>query len=229
METEEPHPDRHDDDDASMGMAEENVNNIHDEQGTTATTTTEASALSAKMQFSSAATTIDPARHKSRILTTVGAAADRNNDDGNDAQQQPHFPVLTAVQAGNGVEYRRVRCPPHRYTPLREHWEQILTPLVEYLKLQVRCLFRLGCRFQKQAAMEIATHSVGDFALLVVFGMHVCIFYSAPNKRNVLLLLLLLFVQRMNTSFCPKTACCSWNFKPSEKPHCFKTTECSSE
>ena len=53
------------------------------------------------------------------------------------SEQQPHFPKLNAVQA-SGVEYRRVRCPPHRYTPLREHWEQILTPLVEYLKLQVR-------------------------------------------------------------------------------------------
>lgn len=55
----------------------------------------------------------------------------------NGSNEQPHFPKLNAVQA-SGVEYRRVRCPPHRYTPLREHWEQILTPLVEYLKLQVR-------------------------------------------------------------------------------------------
>lgn len=56
-------------------------------------------------------------------------------EDGN----QPVFPRLSAAQAsGNKIEYRRVRCPTHRYTPLREHWEQILTPLVEYLKLQVR-------------------------------------------------------------------------------------------
>ena len=31
-----------------------------------------------------------------------------------------------------------MRCPQHRLTPLREHWENIITPLVEYLKLQVR-------------------------------------------------------------------------------------------
>jgi hypothetical protein len=54
-------------------------------------------------------------------------------------QQQPQFPRVRAVTV-NGVEYRRVRCPPHRYTPLRENWQQILTPLVEYLKLQVRGL-----------------------------------------------------------------------------------------
>jgi hypothetical protein len=62
-------------------------------------------------------------------------------------QEQPQFPKLSAAQAAAGAggkgnnrnsEYRRVRCPPHRYTPLREHWEQILTPLVQYLKLQVR-------------------------------------------------------------------------------------------
>lgn len=50
----------------------------------------------------------------------------------------PQFPKLSALQAnGNRSEYRRVRCPAHRYTSLREHWEQLLTPLVDYLKLQV--------------------------------------------------------------------------------------------
>jgi hypothetical protein len=57
--------------------------------------------------------------------------------------EQPQFAKLSAMQAsssasGRKSQYRRIRCPPHRYTPLREHWEQILTPLVEYLKLQVR-------------------------------------------------------------------------------------------
>ena len=69
---------------------------------------------------------------------------DDNDDMETDAsmqsqEQQPTFPKLNALQANAGrSEYRRVRCPPHRYTPLRENWEQILTPLVEYLKLQVR-------------------------------------------------------------------------------------------
>jgi len=69
----------------------------------------------------------------SRILTSDSLKQQQQQAD----PEQPHFPKLNAVQA-SGVEYRRVRCPPHRYTPLREHWEQILTPLVEYLKLQVR-------------------------------------------------------------------------------------------
>lgn len=33
---------------------------------------------------------------------------------------------------------RRIRCPPHRLTPLRAQWEHLMTPVVEYLKLQIR-------------------------------------------------------------------------------------------
>jgi hypothetical protein len=98
------------------------------------------------LNLSSASTTIDPRSAASRILTSpsLAAAATEPDDDGSPEQQQPHFTKLSALQAnGNRAEYRRVRCPPHRYTPLREHWEQILTPLVEYLKLQVRYEWKL--------------------------------------------------------------------------------------
>jgi hypothetical protein len=98
-----------------------------------------------EMNFSNDTTTIDPNGVKSRILVSSSLQQQLDDDD------QPHFQKLSAVQAsGNRVEYRRVRCPPHRYTPLREHWEQILTPLVEYLKLQVRNLLF--------TAMLIAVH-----------------------------------------------------------------------
>jgi hypothetical protein len=83
------------------------------------------------LNLTSQATTIDAAVIQSRILQSASIQKE-------DASEQPHFAELSAVQAASGkVEYRRVRCPAHRYTPLREHWEQILTPLVEYLKLQV--------------------------------------------------------------------------------------------
>jgi len=89
-----------------------------------------------EMNLSNATLTIDPSVVSSRILQSPSLQKEEQT-----SEEQPHFPKLSAVQAsGNRVEYRRVRCPPHRYTPLREHWEQILTPLVEYLKLQVRRL-----------------------------------------------------------------------------------------
>ena len=74
----------------------------------------------------------------SRILQSASLQKQEQMEISGEGGDQPHFPELSAVQAsGNKIEYRRVRCPPHRYTPLRESWEQILTPLVEYLKLQV--------------------------------------------------------------------------------------------
>ena len=52
---------------------------------------------------------------------------------------RPDFPAISAAAASGGqVEYRRVRCPPHRLTPLRNQWENIMSPIVEYLKLQIR-------------------------------------------------------------------------------------------
>ena len=71
-----------------------------------------------------------------------------NVDDGDDddgaAQQassssKPNFPALSASDAlGGKVEYRRIRCPPHRLTPLRNQWEHVMSPIVEFLKLQIR-------------------------------------------------------------------------------------------
>ena len=52
---------------------------------------------------------------------------------------RPNFPQISAMDAlGGRVEYRKVRCPPNRLTPLRNQWENIISPVVEYLKLQIR-------------------------------------------------------------------------------------------
>lgn len=36
------------------------------------------------------------------------------------------------------TEVRKVPVPPHRYTPLRDQWMKIFTPVVDHLKLQIR-------------------------------------------------------------------------------------------
>lgn len=107
------------------------------------------------INMSSETTTIDASVVQSRISISTSLA--KNNE----SEEQPIFPKLSAIEAGGGrIEYRRVRCPPHRYTPLRENWEQILTPLVEYLKLQVR--FNTKTR---SVDMKTSTHTIDSGAL----------------------------------------------------------------
>ena len=39
----------------------------------------------------------------------------------------PHFPALSAQEmAGGENEYRRIRVPPHRLTPLRQQWNHVM-------------------------------------------------------------------------------------------------------
>lgn len=51
-------------------------------------------------------------------------------------------PRLTAAakrsKRQSGVEVRKVPVPSHRYTPLKENWMKIFSPVVEHLKLQIR-------------------------------------------------------------------------------------------
>ena len=109
-----------------------------------------------EITMTNANTTIDASVVQSRILQSASLAAeaakgendddmDMNTEEGGDGTgdnvQQPTFTKLSAMaDRGGRSEYRRVRCPKHRYTPLRQDWEQILMPLVQFLKLQVRSL-----------------------------------------------------------------------------------------
>ncbi|KAJ3098601.1 pre-rRNA-processing protein pno1 [Phlyctochytrium planicorne] len=65
-------------------------------------------------------------------------------DDGGDVEliadsDRPNFPALKPRDlAGQQKEKRSIPIPPHRMTPLKKSWMQLYTPLVEFLKLQVR-------------------------------------------------------------------------------------------
>lgn len=70
---------------------------------------------------------------------------DNKSDSGDDdddikaTKNQPLFPPVSQdASLGGKIEYRRVRCPPNRLTPLRNQWEQLMSPVVEFLKLQIR-------------------------------------------------------------------------------------------
>lgn len=57
-----------------------------------------------------------------------------------------------AAAAPVDVETQQVRIPPHRYTPLRDNWEQIMRPLVEHMKLAVRVNPKKRCVEMRKSA-----------------------------------------------------------------------------
>ena len=74
-----------------------------------------------------------------------GDVLEGEEDEDNEVKELPALilrpkfdPISASLSKGGQIEYRRVRCPQHRLTPLRTQWENIVTPIVEYLKLQIR-------------------------------------------------------------------------------------------
>lgn len=51
---------------------------------------------------------------------------------------KPSFPPIAAGGPQVASETRTVRCPAHRYTPLKENWDAIVKPIVEHMKLMIR-------------------------------------------------------------------------------------------
>jgi len=54
------------------------------------------------------------------------------------ASKRPQFPPISGDQLKGPDEMRKIAVPAHRYTPLKENWLKIFTPIVENLQLQVR-------------------------------------------------------------------------------------------
>ncbi len=59
---------------------------------------------------------------------------------GGAAHERPSFAPLGGAGSAGVVqnELRRVAIPPHRMTPLRTDWPNIMTPVVTHMKLQIR-------------------------------------------------------------------------------------------
>ncbi|XP_001600258.1 RNA-binding protein pno1 [Nasonia vitripennis] len=80
------------------------------------------------------------------------------------------------VKNVEGTEVRKIPVPAHRYTPLKENWMKIFTPVVEHLQLQIR--FNLKTRnVELRTAPEtpdIANLQKGaDFVKAFIYGFEV--------------------------------------------------------
>ncbi|KAJ2450773.1 pre-rRNA-processing protein pno1 [Coemansia sp. RSA 2336] len=54
-------------------------------------------------------------------------------------ETKPEFGPLSAKELQDKRnEFRRVRVPPHRFSPLKKDWLKIYSPIVEHLQLQIR-------------------------------------------------------------------------------------------
>ncbi|XP_033115902.1 RNA-binding protein pno1-like [Anneissia japonica] len=90
---------------------------------------------------------------------------------------RPKFPALRGEKLLEGSnEVRKLPVPSNRYSPLKENWMKIFTPVVEHLKLQIR--FNLKTR-QVELKASKETTEVGalqkgaDFVKAFILGFEV--------------------------------------------------------
>eukprot|EP00760_Papus_ankaliazontas_P002295 PhM_4_TR10930/c0_g1_i1/m.8623/K11884/PNO1, DIM2; RNA-binding protein PNO1 len=99
------------------------------------------------------------------------------------AQQQRAAPGDRANAGGSGAgastknrDLRSVKVPHHRFSPIKEKWMNIYTPLVEQCKLEVRMNLKtrsIDIRASKQTPDKSYLQKAEDFVRAVVLGFDV--------------------------------------------------------
>ncbi|XP_012728264.2 RNA-binding protein PNO1 [Fundulus heteroclitus] len=92
------------------------------------------------------------------------------------AVKRPQFPPISGDKLRGPDDMRKIAVPAHRYTPLKENWLKIFTPIVENLHLQVR--FNLKTRNVeiktcKETQDISALTKAADFVKAFVLGFQV--------------------------------------------------------
>ncbi|KAJ6637175.1 RNA-binding protein pno1 [Pseudolycoriella hygida] len=84
-----------------------------------------------------------PTKNKNKSKKRVLSEEDKMDVDENtgidrSAKKNTSKPKRQKVSNSGKSQVQKIRVPPNRYTPLKENWLKIFTPIVEHLKLQVR-------------------------------------------------------------------------------------------
>lgn len=92
------------------------------------------------------------------------------------ASKRPQFPPISGDKLRGSDDMRKIPVPAHRYTPLKENWLKIFTPIVENLQLQVR--FNLKTRNVeiktcKETQDITSLQRAADFVRAFVLGFQV--------------------------------------------------------
>ena len=75
-------------------------------------------------------------------------------------EEGPSFPALSAQDMAGVEEIRRIRCPPNRFTPLKNNWEKLMRPIVDQLKLLIRFNPKTRC-----VELKTSPHTVDSSCL----------------------------------------------------------------
>ncbi|PIK49117.1 hypothetical protein BSL78_14014 [Apostichopus japonicus] len=96
---------------------------------------------------------------------------------GKESKKRPQFPPLQGNKLlENSKEVRKIAVPPNRYTPLKENWMKIFSPVVEHLKLQIRFNIRartVELRASKDTKEINALQKGQDFVKAFILGFDV--------------------------------------------------------
>jgi len=90
--------------------------------------------------------------------------------------KRPSFPPVKKEKLSNGTEVRKIPVPTHRYSPLKENWMKIFTPIVEHLHLQVRFNLKVRqveIRTCKETEDISNLQKAADFVRAFIYGFEV--------------------------------------------------------
>jgi RNA-binding protein PNO1 len=120
---------------------------------------------------------LDPDLIERQSKDRMSAMAASSSSSSSPASTGRRFAALSAMQMSGGkVEKRVVRIPAHRFTPLKDQWMKIYTPLVEHMKLQVRVLaaqHKIEVRTSAETEMASAIQKAEDFLRAFMLGFEV--------------------------------------------------------
>ncbi|KAL0601156.1 RNA-binding protein PNO1 [Plecturocebus cupreus] len=112
-------------------------------------------------------------------LSTAGEGGDAGLMDTEEARpaKRPIFPLLCCDGLLSGKEEtRKISVPANRYTPLKEDWMKIFTPVVEHLRLQLRFNLKsrnVEIRTCKETKDVSALTKAADFVKAFILGFQV--------------------------------------------------------
>jgi len=92
-------------------------------------------------------------------------------------QNLPHFEPITREKLMSvQTETRKISVPANRYTPLKDNWMKIFTPVVEHLRLQMRFNLKtrvIEIRSCKETSDVSALQKAADFVKAFILGFDV--------------------------------------------------------